>query len=49
MKRLPGQNWSASLVPSSPNFMGGIGATGFVEKPLGILFLEELEQLGNEP
>ena len=38
MKRLPGQNWSASLVPSSPNFMGGIGATGFVRSRSGYYF-----------
>ncbi|CEN49433.1 RagB/SusD family nutrient uptake outer membrane protein [Capnocytophaga canis] len=30
MKRLPAQNWSASLVPTIPNFVGGVGAKGFV-------------------
>lgn len=30
MKRLPAQNWTASLISSVPNFMGGKGATGFV-------------------
>lgn len=38
MKRLPVQNWTASLVPVSPNFMGGIGATGFVRSRSGYYF-----------
>lgn len=38
MKRLPAQNWSADLVPSSPNFMGGVGATGFVRSRSGYYF-----------
>lgn len=38
MKRLPAQNWSASLVPSVPNFMGGKGATGFVRCRSGYYF-----------
>ncbi len=38
MKRLPAQNWSASLVASVPNFMGGKGATGFVRCRSGYYF-----------
>lgn len=30
MKRLPAQNWGALLVPSVPNFVGGVGAKAFV-------------------
>lgn len=35
MKRLPAQNWAASLVAKSPNITGATGATGFVKSNSG--------------
>lgn len=35
MKRLPAQNWSASLVSKSPNITGANSATGFVKSNSG--------------
>ncbi len=38
MKRLPAQNWTAQLVSSVPNFIDGVGATGFVRGYSGYYF-----------
>lgn len=35
MKRLPAQNWSASLVKSVPNLVNGVGASSFVRANTG--------------